>query len=312
MQTARPAAWIVLVAMLAVHCAYEPVPLAAQAGTTILLPLTGEWLDGEFIGYESEVTRRSGLHDDQRGELLFTLREAAQPGGTERALVNRWVTRVYPDPASALAMNDGASSGQLGQVLALLDVPAGTPPGHYVIEVSRRRRLGGLGTSHETLPAGGPGLPPIEVLPAEIDPSSGQPIEKFTSYLPLVGGSATSPFVELYPQPKLVVRFDWPPAAARLSLRYPTAKVRILGVVEDLHSSSGSIVRWHDSDPPGELTIDLVDPDRTTRAIAVVFDLIAPFATGPADVSDFDVVSSRLYGDAGELLPLAAIPSAIR
>jgi hypothetical protein len=296
-----------LVAWIPGGCAFEPIPLVARAGTTILLPVSSEWPSGSYLGYESEVTRSFGYYDDQRGELVFVLREDPNEPGPEYPLVNRFVTRVYPDPASFVGMRDGTLDGDFSQVLALLDVPADTPAGRYFIEVRRRRRANAERTAFEPLVAPGQGLARLEVLAAEIDPETGSFIESFTPARAIWGWrrSAEQGMLELYPWPKLVLRISagWRVPAARIVLRYPPLRVGVMAVVEDMHSSSGSIVRWSDSDPPGEITIDVVDPDRTAQNLGVVFAMADPFGAGPLEISDFVVVESRHYDDAGDLLP---------
>ena len=288
-------------------CAFEPVPLVARAGTTILLPVASEWPSGSYLGYESEATRRFGLYDDQRGELVFVLREDPNQPGPEYPLVNRFVTRVYPDPASVIGMRNGTLDGDLSQVLALLDIPVDTPPGRYVIEIRRRRRANAERTAFESLLTPGQNFPPLEILAAPVDPETGSLVEHFTSDRGIWGWrrSAAQGMFELYPWPKLILRVSGGTRvpAARIVLRYPIDRIAVIAVVEDMHASSGSIVRWSDSVPPGEVTIDLVDPERTVSNLGVVFRVFDPFGAGPAEVSDFVVVESRHYDDAGDLLP---------
>jgi hypothetical protein len=290
---------------LATGCAFDPVPLVARAGTTILLPVASEWPNGSYLGYESEATRRFGLHDDQRGELVFVLREDPDVPGTEYPLVNRFVTRVYPDPASLVGMRNGTLDGDLSQVLALLDIPAHTPAGRYVIEIRRRRRANADRTVFEPLATPGQNYPPLEVLGAQIDSQTGSFIENFTPDRAIWGWrrSAAQGMYELYPWPKLVLRVSGGTRvpAARIVVRYPMDRVAVIAVVEDMHA--GSIVRWSDSVPPGEITIDLVDPERSVSHLGVVFRTFDPFGAGPAEVADFVVVESRHYDDAGDLLP---------
>jgi hypothetical protein len=300
-------------------CTSEPVPLSAQAGSTVLLALTDEHIFGGGVGYESPYFG----FDDQRGETVLRIVGGDPRAPREIPLATRYVTRVYADPASNATLFPDLYDERLVQVLAIVDIPADTPAGTYAVRYGRRRRI-----DQDTYEEVAPVVPATEtrlsVLPSVVVLQDRQ--GRFRSVrgaptpaLGYVGAGVADLAGELgryVPHPKLVIRFQpsWdPPAGAHIELLYPAEKVEILGVFEERHPGRGSIVRWRDSDPAGRLAIDLVDPDASVDEIAVAFRLVDFLSRGRASVADFAVQASILYRADGTRDPFhSAVPTAIR
>ncbi len=306
---------LVAAALLATACSFRPIPLVAQAGTTIVLPLAGETLLGGYVGYESELTRRHGVYDDQRGGLEFVLVDDLAAPASPHALVTRLVTRVQPDPATRAAIADGRTLHDFTQILALVDIPVSVPGGDYYVSIRRTRRSsasGGPGEALSPLPTQPTAL---RVLPAERD-GGGAPVARFTPLEAIVAGrpfgDAERDALGLYPLPKVVVELGaLDVAAASLEIGLPPAKLAVRSVFEEQHTGRGSIVRWRLADP-GTLRIELVDPGRSARALAIAFELLDPFGVGRVEPADFAVRSVRLYDERGAWIPGGAAVGEVR
>jgi hypothetical protein len=292
-------------AVAAAACSSRPVPLSVQAGASFALAVAGE--SGPVVGFGGAWLAAAGRYDDQRGDLSFVL---VAPNGAERALVTQFVTRVWPDPAS-----DGGIANDVGgavfpgvgvaEAVAIVDVPAATPPGPYRIEIRRRRRISM--SQWETLP-GVDYAQSIQVLPASVNGVAGAPTPA-SGYAGSFGTDLTARLAALHPHPKIVLALpaNARPAAAHLVLAYPAAKVRVRSVFEEQHLGRGSIVAWSDDTAAGRITIDLADPAASVAALAVAFELRDPFGAGRAAASDFQLLASALYDARG--LPQSGVVS---
>lgn len=306
---------LLALALLLAACSFRPIPLVAQAGTTIVVPLAGEALHGAYVGYESEVTRTRGLYDDQRGGLEFALVDDLAAPTRSHALLTRLVTRVQPDPATPAAIANGRTLHDFTQILALVDVPVSVPSGDFYLSVRRKRRSAAQGGVDEPLPALPPQLSRLRVLPAERD-ASGAPVARFTPLEAIVAGrpfgDAESDALGVYPLPKVLVELGaLDIAAASLELGFPPAKLVVRSVFEEQHSGRGSVVRWH-LVGPDTLRIQLVDPDASVRSLAVAFEPLDPFGVGRVEPADFQVRSTRLYDERGAWTPGGAAVGGIR
>jgi len=279
-------------------CTSRVLPLSAQAGSTVTIAVGGDATLGDFLAYGGAWLAAAGLADDQRGELLFVL---VAPGGAERALRTLFVTRAFPDPASDAALENQVDPALpvaigLSQVLAVLEIPADTPPGRYRVDARRRRRAPGGG--FVSLPA--PLIATeLDVLPASVGAVTGRPnLPEFAVDTGRVDLTARIPRV--VPNPKLVLQFaDRKPAAAHLVLSYPRDKLAIRGVFEEQHTGRRSIVSWRHDTARGELAIDLVDPGESVSALGVAFRLLDPAARGLAAPDDFRIARADLYDARG-------------
>jgi hypothetical protein len=305
-----------VLSLAAAACTFRPVPLVAQAGTTIVVPVAGEAMQGRWIGYESDTSRAAGIHDDQRGGIVFVLVDDALAPTVEHELVTRFVTRAVPDPATFAALGNGRDMMDLAQVVAVVDVPATTPPGDYVLVLRRVRRVAATGTAEEELPSIVQSFPSLRVLPVDVDPTSGEPRTRFTPVEALFAGrpfgSAADELYKLFPFPKAVLELGTPGAAAvSVEVDFPPDKLSVLSVVEEGHAGQGSIVRW--SEPAtGRLRIELVDPDAGVPALAIAFEPLDPFGSGRPEVADFRVTRMRAYDRGGRALAIGAAVTEIR
>jgi hypothetical protein len=311
-----------LSALLGVACSFQPVPLAARKGSTIVIPLAGG--SNVRVGFSA-----LGHVDRQYGTTHAFLVPYVEPGpdcgaldpeetdpadpawpGIEAPV--RWLTRAWPDPASPAAIENSLPStlfGQIfGQVVALIDIPRDEAlvPGAYAWCFFTRLPDGTVGPPYyEGELFGNFGTPP-PMGPFEVLDGPPAPPTPPTGYAGLLGGSdVTRDLERLIPYHKAYLYFDAPsgayPAAAAILVTYPDERIEIKSVFEENHSGRGSIVLW-DADTPGELRIHFASPGRVTsfpqvvRGLAVAFD-VRPESGAAAEPGDFVVVESetRLY-----------------
>jgi hypothetical protein len=306
----------------ALGCATHPISMQVQAGSTILIPLSGDD-EGLQPGFGSEVTAAQGDHDDQRGELVFYLRgPLALPEGEQQnyRLRTRYVTRVFPDTAT--------SGGYAGQIVALADVPtpSDTPAGPDVAQdeefrllVYRRERdlvSAGFPYGAETPYFGSfaGGTPDLRIT---VTPGIGAP-NPDEGFFGSLAASATRSAQGLYsqvPAPQLLVRVGNAqapggenPGGAELELTYPHAKAQIEGIAEWGSAGRGSLVRWQLVEN-GRIRIWLVAPDTDIEQLAIAFRLRDSETLGRVSASEFAIAQSRLYRGDGTLYTPANLPA---
>jgi len=285
-------------------------------------------MSGESIGYGGALLAANGQYDDQRGELVFVLKDTTNPA-LQYTLSTQAVVNAYPDPASAAGIgnfvpNSLNFNAGLSQVLAIVNIPLptasppGPPPGTYEVVVSRRKR-----TSAASPPQYEALLPaPVYSMGAyrlTIASGTGTPTP-FSTYGFLGEVDTSAGIRSLYPYPKLVLTLpalsgSAIPAAAHLVISYPAAKLAIKSVFEEQHLGRGSVVTWSANTSAGTVTIDLVNADPTNAAasLGVAFDLSNPFGSGAtggrATTADFTVTAASLYDANGALA--SAGPSSV-
>src|SRR5262245_27152442 len=115
-------ATLLLVTAGILGCQTRPIPLSAQRGSTVVLPLS--WGTGLFGYGGTEYT------DYQRGKMVFRLDGAA---GFE--LTTRFSTIAAPSPRAIL----GTSGSAGGQVISLVDIPLAAPLGTHSVFVARNQ-----------------------------------------------------------------------------------------------------------------------------------------------------------------------------
>jgi hypothetical protein len=278
----------------------------------VAIALTGEIASAGALGYGGQLLAARGRHDDQRGELVFVLRDAVS--GVERELSTRLVTRAFPDPASEVGLRNQVSPATAGfgiaQLLAIVDVPSSVPAGTYDMSVRRRRRTDAGGS--EALPA------PLYaqrfvVLPANIGGVVGAPTPA-TSEVGPISTDVSEELTNLVPLPKVVLALpaSAPPHAAHLVVAYPRTKITPRGVIEEQHLGRGSIVSWSDDPGSGRVTIDLVDPAASVHSLAFIFEPKAPLSAGRIVLSEVSLVSTVLYDRNGAVRSGTVTPIAIR
>jgi hypothetical protein len=196
--------------------------MKVQAGSTVLIPVGGS--DGGYLqGFASEFTKGQGEFDDQRGELVFYLKEpvpgspAECPSGPAGGfkLKTRYVTRVAPDITSKA----GTPSSFLsygGETLAVVDIPpvsasgpdVGTSECTYVVEIKHHRRdlSDPSGQTWEPETPFSVFTPPAPIR-LTIVPGAGTstPAEVFMGALGVYGYELDYRLVDTFPFPQVVV-----------------------------------------------------------------------------------------------------------
>lgn len=302
-------------------CGSRPVPMAAQAGSTIAIAIGSELLEGVNIGYGGSALAAEGTHDDQRGELVFQLIDPST-SALIATMETVLVTRSMADPASEIGITNDSSlvpgiNAGITQVVAIARIPETVAAGTYELLMRRKDRTGALfdDLPHSESPINDVGL--LTVLPggpAASTPMLGVvPVGDFPLEIDLAQAQA---FGRAYPHPKLVVTFGGttPPRAAHFVLRYPSSKIaEVRSVFEEQHFGRNSIVLFTDDPQQGTVTIDFADPAGTgVRSLAAALELEVPFAA-PLELADFTLENVSLYDASGALMAGASLSvSAIR
>jgi len=277
-------------AAAALACQGSPIPLSAQKGSTVMLPIGGHIAeDSGQIGFGSNV-----YEDPQRGDLIIKLDDASGP-----ELVTRAVTAL----ASSLASPQGigaALTGNADLIVVMADIPnvpevTEGPHGLYIV-----RRLGGVDYP-------GPNYTgEIQILPASVSTTAG--IVNGTStplaILELGGYPADQYMPYLVPDPQLIFATTVEAYAAEFEVTYPSSQVDILDVTEAITggvSTSHRATTWWQTVSPGLLAVGMVSPDRQIRGVSVVFKL-KPTATQPIAASSAQIQNGRSYDANGNLI----------
>jgi len=302
--------WLATAAIV-LGCGARPLPLSVQAGSSVGILLAGEVAAGETAGYGGDLLAARGRYDDQRGQLVFALRDPST--GAEHEIATRIVTRVWPDPASEIGITNQVDAAYPGlgiaQLLAILDVPASVPPGSYDMSVRRWRRTDTGGS--ENLPAIVYGQR-LTVLPANIGGVAGAQTPA-SGYTGAFGIDVSKQLASLVPLPKVVLSLPVsPPHAAHLVIAYPRTKIKPRAVFEEQHLGRGSIVAWSDDSANGRVTLDFVDPGASVKQLALAFEPKAPLSAGRIALSEITVESSTLYDREGAVRSGAVTATAIR
>jgi hypothetical protein len=279
--------WGLAAAFAALGCQGAPIPLSAQKGSTLLIPLGGiDEADAGRIGFGSQA-----YQDRQRGALVFKL---GGPDGPE--LVTRATTALSGPLASTHGI--GAPFGyRTDLVVSLVDIPDTEviPEGVHTLHVTRR--LGGV-----DLP--GPEYAgEIAILPATVGAVTGVP----TPFEALGGpaGDLTPMIRHIVPDPQALFAFDGSPLRAfEGELTFPDALVAIRDVTEMVSTGAlGSVAGVSESHrahvwwrvlAPGRVAVGMLSPDRALRGISVVFTHKAG-ATAPVAPTAFTLASTRAY-----------------
>lgn len=293
------AVWLGLA--LSVACGSMPVPRKVLKGTSFTVLLSGERWAGETgipllepfdIGYGGEWAFGSTppFRDLQRGEIQFYLWDPANP---DKVLKTDLTTRVFPDPASAIARLNGTPvpflqttiDVGLAQVQALVFVPCTTVTGTYPLNARKvyRDASGGLGIGQ---PHFSWWLPYELTIEVAADACPGGDTDESGRSMPnlSLAGQPDPPITSdpdklhvLYPDPKLLVWFPTdipePPAAAHIEI-VVSADVQILDVFEEQHYGRGSLVTWSmDPVEPDRVLIDFVsfESSPTVTHLSIVF-----------------------------------------
>jgi hypothetical protein len=307
-------------------CAFNPMSQTALPGSTIVVPLIGERLIS--IGTSEEHADASAfgtpsIADPQRGQLYAMMcpdsETYSMPGCALSAnkvdVPIRYVTRVYPDPASQAGIEnliDGftpelmSSIPMSGQVLLVADIPPlaslGTwptcsgspcPIRTFFFYVGRHRPFGG---GDETSILNSVYYRQLKVAYSTTSGVS-SPAQSLYPYGPTVN------LTRLVPYPKVVLTANSTAqnnvGAADLTITVPST-VTVKDVIEEEHLGRHTMVRWNTVSSTS-IHVTLVSPDKTVNRLAVVFDLNGGASSAPA-YSAFPVSSSTLYDQNGNVL----------
>ena len=230
----------IAVLSIVLGCQGKVLPLSAQAGSTILIPLTGE---GENVGYGGTAGE-----DYQRGTLVYQL---DGPGGFE--LATRASSAVVP-VASASA---GLGFEPKRQVVSLVDIPTNAPVGTHTLHVKRRRIESGTPVDYTGPDYHGE----ITILPNEVEfEVSGTPVTSVGAPTPFERWNCDTPpcvwtnvdVESAIPMPELRLAYEsleTPLAAVELEVAYPAEVINVFDVYALPNISiNHSAVLWYDDD----------------------------------------------------------------
>lgn len=296
------AAVLILGALAA--CSGKPIPLSAQAGSTVAIPL----LSGSYpteIGYGgTEVT------DYQRGALVFRL-----DGPTGMELVTRGTSLVFASPASAAGR--GIVSGP-SQIVSIGDLPADAPVGTHSLYVTRRRIEAGQPVEYAFPGYAGP----IQILPNQITvPLSGGGSESITGaptpFQAYLGSwldvRANVPWV--VPDPELRLQLSTAVFALEMTVVYPASVITVQDVLEPpvIATDHLATVWSSESNPsqPGTLHVKAVAGAQGFSTVSLVFTL----KDGASQILDPDattVTVTKAYDQNGDALSPSISSKSIR
>jgi hypothetical protein len=289
-------------ALAALACQGNVLPLSAQQGSTVLIPLTGDPAQG-VVGYGGTLRE-----DYQRGTLVYQL---DGPGGDE--LVTRASTAVLPAPNAEIA------SGLMPQRLhvSLVDIPLDAPEGAHSLHVVRRRIEGGTAVDHQDAP---PYKGELTILPQQVD-VDGPPFVSEGAPTPLARWacqpapcgfkSITNAHIAI-PFPELRVTFSAFVSAAEVRFEYPSDVIDVFDAFEPPQGASTHLATvWHQDDPGNEVVrVGAVAPLAPFRMLSLAFSL-DDGASEILDPADVNVVVERAWDAQGELVPVSVVEKKI-
>lgn len=270
----------VLLLPLLAACQGRPLPLSAQAGSTIAIPLADSHTEGVAFGGEAYA-------DHQRGRLVYQL---GGPGGFE--LVTRGSTVVYPPPEASIALQ-----GELGiaQFVSLVDIPWDAPLGTHSLHVIRRWTDPATEQVHEE--PGPDYAGEITILPPVVDADSQSviglptPLEGYLCLSGCTWADVTAQVANVVPRPTVEVSFDPAPHAIELSVTYPDGVVDVADAFETVTTRLNHRAEvWKVGEGPGAVSVSAVAGSAAIAGVSVVFTLEdgAVEILDPSDV-DFSV-----------------------
>jgi hypothetical protein len=271
-------------------CQGRVLPMSAQAGSSIVIPLTNTATTGAggTIGYGGTL-----VDDLQRGELVFRLDSAS---GFE--LVTRGTTALSPVPASSMARDGSFAFAPPAQVFVMLDIPSNAPLGLHSFNVTRRRIENGVPVIYPGPSYAGQ----IAILPASLQvPVSGggtqtvtgQPTA-FERYLCLFGncnwGDVSLDVPIVVPNPELQIGLTPAPWSIELAITYPAGVINVLEAYQTAWfttplNSRGLV--WLDDSGTGTLHVSGVATNGTYALdrLSLAFELDGTAILDPSNVS---------------------------
>ena len=255
-------------ALLAIAgCMGNPIPLSAQAGSTIVVPYSSSDFDVfEFV--DPVGFGGTEVEDPQRGTLVLQLDSF---GGFELT------TRLGLNAAAPVEAPVGAGAAGWGsQLLLVVDIPTDAPLGTHDLVLVNRRVEGGVPVDTQITPS--PGA--IRILPTVVDAGGelvtgaatpGQFFSPGAGFLPLKDfvdldgdGELDNFFENAVPEPSFGVQVSTPTgqvppgsaprliAYASVDVTYPAGVIDIERVVAT-YPNDGLV--WFEDDQLGNLTV---------------------------------------------------------
>lgn len=272
--------------VLSIGCQGRIAPLAAQQGSTVVIPLNAEGEVPEF-GYGGTVAE-----DYQRGTLIYRL---GGPTGPE--LVTRASGQALLPPN---AKHQSIPFFPRRQIVSVVDIPDDAPLGTHTIDVVRRRLEGGTPVDYPGPSYAGE----LTILPEEItftvngspQTVTGAPTP-FENYVCLLGScgwsDATQGIRNALPLPELRIRLSAAVSALELEVQYPTDVIEVFDLYEPPGEPLVHPARvWYSESPAGSLQIGAVADVLPLQTIALAFSLV----DGEAEILDAEDVTVTVVG----------------
>ena len=289
----------------ALACASLPVPLVAEIGSSVVIPVDAE--RGIPIGYGG-----SAYPDVQRGELEFWL---GTPGGSTPKLTTRVSTVVLPAASSEQARG-AINGGSIRQIVSLVDIPADPGlVGHHDIHVRLAPAYGSPSGTLRTIP--------IDIVDASGIDGTPTPLEGCQAWvgglcadIAFFGGIETA-----VPDPEIIVRLEAPVFALDVTVTFvhffPNTAIEVVDVIETVtdHLSHRAVTFWEITSADSMQTVVRVEaiaagPDHPFDEISLVFRNVGnvPFTPGTGgspELNGININNLRAYDEVGELISLA-------
>jgi hypothetical protein len=288
-------------------CHGPALPLSAQQGSTVLVPIGGNWAGIDtVIGYGGAGWNGQTIVDHQRGEMLLRVDSA-----TGTALVTRATTTLIGHPASRHARDGDTLSQTSGfQHAVIADIPLSVSVGTHDLYLSRQ-------------PPSGPEIPisklnaRLEVLPNSVATSQGTivgaptPFEGWPCYSCSNHASVVEDLRYLVPDPQLEIVLDTEVWAVELEILYPASVIDVVDVVQvprhtpgnPQHTTQAAAVTWFEDDTVGRATASAASKyDATFKHLSVVFTL----DDGPSQALSESAVTVNVlaaYDGQGAVIP---------
>lgn len=250
----RATVTLLLVLACALGCQTRPIPLSAQRGSTVVIPLG--WGLGLY-GYGG-----SEYSDPQRGTMVFRL-----DGASGFELLTRFSTIAAPAPQAFYATNTPNANGQ---VVSVVDIPVGAPLGTHSLYVARN-----LNGTDFSFTYGGQ----LKILPQTVTAGSesitGQstPREAFSFWLG-TGGSwspiAVADLKRAIPRPEIQIALSTAVWATELTLTYPGNVITVADAAAPIGQRA---TVWKQSLGTGKVAIGAAGNGGPVSAVSVPFDV---------------------------------------
>lgn len=293
-------------------CQGQPVPLTAQAGSSVLIPLNFDAGTVNDVGFGG-----SDFTDYQRGKLVYRL-----DGPSGFALTTRATSLALAYPGTTAGKGGSAPTTQ---IVSLVDIPASADPNYlgthtlYVQHVYTDPATGTVKT------AAGPGYSgEITILPAQISvplPGGGTQtvVGQPTPIASCVPGGNCAPgsFQDqtanlplLIPKPELRVTLSTSVWAADLSVTYPPS---VISVLDGFETPFGRVTHlatvWMQDDASaGHLEVHAVASTAAFSLLSISFDL-NDGASQILDPSTVGVSVVKAWDQNGALIPNVTVSS---